>query len=393
MKTYKNLKGLMLLLVILLLAACGGGESGGNTDLKTSEVLSGQVADGYLVNARIFLDRNRNLVLDAGEPSTLSEAQGVFSLEVPTGEGDLYPVVAEIIAGQTTDEDQPSSPVSQSYILVAPAGRWSFISPLTSLIKAELDKNPSFSFTDAEDQVRSQLSLSQSISFETDYVQSQEGSELENARRTAQIVAGLMGNLQAEIEENIGEEPLEKYRIAISYLISDQVMSKSHKISEALSPEGDAETVESITQSILRDIDLSSLDTERLDHYVDLIEQSPPVWDSTSAKIVNKNPVSGGETSVDASITITFDEELDETSVLNDTITLTGSTGPVNGTISYNPDLKQISFVPESNLLAFTFYQVKLNSVDDVYGNRSASPTDWSFTTIFDQQPPDLPDF
>jgi hypothetical protein len=402
MNPVKNIKGLLILSLVSVLAACGGGggSDGGTSPViidppvdNNSSVLTGQVADGYLVNARVFLDRNGNRTLDAGEPWTESGIHGVFSLEVPTGEGELYPVVAEIFAGQTIDEDQPSQTVSRSYILLAPVGRWSFISPLTSLIKAELDKNPSLSFTQAEVRVRSQLSLSAGISLVADYVQSQEQPELENAHRTAKIVAGLMGNLQTEIEQNVGEEQVEQYRIAISYLISDQVLTNGALISQALPAAVDAEAVAAITQSILTGIDLPGLDTELLGHYVDLIEQSNPVWDITPPKIVSKNPASAGETSIDATLSITFDEALDAASVLTDTLVLTGPTGPVNGTVRYNPDLKQISFAPENFLLAFTSYQVELDSVTDIYGNPSAPQAVWSFTTLFDQLPPDLPEF
>jgi hypothetical protein len=403
MNTYKNLKGLLLIFLISILSACGGG--GGSGDSLTppviieppvtnnATVLSGQVADGYLVDARIFLDRNGNRRLDAGEPWTLSKAQGIFLLEVPTGEGELYPVVAEIIAGQTIDEDQPAQTVIQSYILEAPVGRWSFISPLTSLIKAELDKNPSLSFSAAEGRVRSQLSLSSSISLSEDYVRSQEQPELDQAHRTAKIVAGLMGNLQTEIERNVGAEHIDSYRIAISYLISDQVLTNGAQISLALPGAIDADAVQEITQAILTGIDLESFDSELLERYVERIEQSNPVWDMTPPKIVSKNPASAGETSIDAALIITFDEALDAASVGANTLMLSGPTGPVKGILSYNPALKQISFVPDGFLLAFTSYQVELDSITDIYGNPLNSPAAWSFSTLFDQLPPELPEF
>ena len=121
------------LLVLTLLSACGGGEGGGDSvvaskiadDGSSSSVttLSGVVADGYLRNAKVFLDRNGNRVYDNGEPYTQSATGGGFSLEVNPGEGELYPVVAQVIADQTIDEDT-GAVVTNDYVLESMPVNW-----------------------------------------------------------------------------------------------------------------------------------------------------------------------------------------------------------------------------------------------------------------------------
>src|SRR6056297_2716990 len=101
--------------LILLLTACEGGGGGSDTSSATStptttseptaSTLSGTVADGYLQGARVFLDRNGNRVYDSGEPMTMSATGGAFTLSINPGEEQRYPVVVEVIAGVTIDED------------------------------------------------------------------------------------------------------------------------------------------------------------------------------------------------------------------------------------------------------------------------------------------------
>ena len=83
------------MLVTLGLAAAGGGGGGGGTS-SSKVTLQGKVIDGYLAGADLFVDANRNGQKDAGEPSTVTDAQGNFTLQtdvsgplVATGGTDL----------------------------------------------------------------------------------------------------------------------------------------------------------------------------------------------------------------------------------------------------------------------------------------------------------------
>ena len=122
------------------LTACGGGgdsTSAGTGDTTTT--LSGIVADGYLVNATVCLDLNLSKTCDSGEPTATSTSGGSYSLDATQAQIDTYPVVAEIIAGTTVDEDNPSAPVTKAYTLSAPAGKGAFVSPLSTMVQAQIE--------------------------------------------------------------------------------------------------------------------------------------------------------------------------------------------------------------------------------------------------------------
>ncbi|WP_020676372.1 Ig-like domain-containing protein [Geopsychrobacter electrodiphilus] len=401
MRTIKYIKCLTVVSLGLVLAACGGGGGGGDTgsgsgivaNTGSVTVLNGQVADGYLTNARVFLDRNGNRRQDNDEPWTNSGAQGRFSLDIQPGEGGLYPVVAEIIAGVTVDEDQSNQSISEGYILEAPAGHWSFVSPLTTLVKNELDKNPSLSFADAETRVRTKLGLSSGVSLFEDYLQQQTKPEMVDVHRAARITAALMGSLQADVEQNTGPIYAESHREASSLMISDQVMNNGAIIAQRLINAVDAVAVEEIKSSIMLGIDSAALNTTLLDRYSERILAANPVWDMTPPRVISQSPVVNGSASIDALISMTFDEALDPASVSVQTLKLSGPTGLVPGTVSYDPVLKQVKFSSEVYLMAFSSYRVDLTAVSDIYGNTVTNPISWSFTTIFDQLPPDLPNF
>jgi len=398
MKITQIIKNLMLVSLLSVLVACGGGDGsdsvGGVVDtIKPAAMITGQVADGYLVGARVFLDRNANHMLDPEEPWTESENQGHYSLEVEPGEGNLFPVVAEIIAGQTIDEDLSSQYVVESYRLESPAGQWSFVSPLTTLVKNELDKDPSLSLQNAESRVRSQLGLSSNISLFADYILAQNNSGMENAHRAGRIIAGLMGRLQTEIELNVGAVNSASQQAAIALMINDQIMANGNTIAQSLISANDPNAIEEIKTTILSRINTPNLNTEILDRYIVQMQNTNSIWDMSPPKIMSHKPLVNGSASIDVTVSLRFDEEIAPASISADNLQIIGPSGPIAGTVAYDPTFKEISFTAESNLMAFTEYQVELSMIADVYGNTLEAPPAWSFTTIFDQVPPALPDF
>jgi len=113
-----------------LLAGCGGGSA-------TPTAVSGVVADGYLVNAVVFLDRNGNYLWDEGEPKTTTGPGGVYSLQVAPQDVGQFPVVVSAVAGQTVDEDT-GLPVTTSYVLSAPPQFPQVVTPFSSLLREKL---------------------------------------------------------------------------------------------------------------------------------------------------------------------------------------------------------------------------------------------------------------
>lgn len=117
------------------LAACGGGSGGGGGGETNTwpepdpapdpepAIVSGSVVDGYVAGATVFYDENNNGVLDAGEVSTTTDANGGFTLEERNG---------KLIAIGGTDTNTGAS--LEGLTLSAPEG-YSVITPLTTLLE------------------------------------------------------------------------------------------------------------------------------------------------------------------------------------------------------------------------------------------------------------------
>ncbi len=397
----------LALLPLLLLSACGGGEDEGGGSSSGSSVvydgdavvttLNGTVADGYLRDARVFLDRNRNRFYDNGEPMSQSTAGGAYSLEVNPGEGELYPVVVEVVAGQTIDEDT-GTPVANDYALESLPGRWHFVSPLTTLVALERDKNPSLSDQQVELNVRSQLGVHGAISLFTDYIAStSDGGEMvveyQRTHRVAQVVAAVMGQVRSSIADNVNAvDPS-----VVALIVSDQVLAQALQIKDALtvarSSSGEVDVVALIGDAV-GEINMDGLNGDMVDRYLQRLTEDPEVWDMQPPLLLSQFPLAGDDASIDVVIAVVFDELLDETLLNNGIIEVHGPNGVVSGTLDYDADSSRLTFTPTQVLLPFSSYRVTIGEgLADVLGNPLSSEIEWSFTTIFDQLPPALPDF
>lgn len=144
---------LYILITSCGLASCGGGGGGSSSASNTS----GVAIDGYLKNARAFLDTNSNGVFDLGEPNALTDANGGFSLSAPQADIDKYSVVISVIANSTVDQDSPNTPITAAFTMIAPPGKPSVVSPLTTHIVAKMGGG--LSQADAENAVKTELGL------------------------------------------------------------------------------------------------------------------------------------------------------------------------------------------------------------------------------------------
>ena len=115
--------------------------------------------------------------------------------------------------------------------------------------------------------------------------------------------------------------------------------------------------------------------------------------DVSSPKLISQMPSVDSSASIDVVVSMSFDEDLDPASITDQTIQVDGPAGSVAGTVTYDPSLKQLSFIPDSYLMAFSSYQVAFTGLTDLSGNVVVQSQDWAFTTIFDQLPPELPEF
>jgi beta-glucanase (GH16 family) len=129
----------------MTLAACGGGSSSASADVpgliqvakKIS--VSGVAIDGNLYKASVFLDLNGDGLLTFGEPTTITDESGSFTLIATQDQIDKNKVVVLAIAGKTIDQDNPNTTVASGYTLLAPAGSPSVVSPLTTQVVAKMD--------------------------------------------------------------------------------------------------------------------------------------------------------------------------------------------------------------------------------------------------------------
>lgn len=142
-------------MITALLTACGGGGSGtpstsGSSDNTTSNssnnATTGQVIDGYLVGATVFLDKNLNGKLDSGEPNTKTTAGGEYTLNLTPVESKNYPIIALINENtQDTGSDElattgEAASANGNYILSTPPGQ-RIITPFTTPILGTLKRN------------------------------------------------------------------------------------------------------------------------------------------------------------------------------------------------------------------------------------------------------------
>ncbi len=107
--------------------------------------------------------------------------------------------------------------------------------------------------------------------------------------------------------------------------------------------------------------------------------------DTTPPVVASTSPVTGQSgVSRSPTITATFSESLDPTSVNTSTFLVTDAATGIGivGTVSYNASSQQAIFLPTSTLAANTSYTVTLTTgIRDVAGNAMAANDVFTFTT------------
>ncbi|KAF0217111.1 MAG: hypothetical protein FD174_3412 [Geobacteraceae bacterium] len=173
-------------------AGCSGGSAG-----TPAATVSGVVADGYLREAEVFLDRNGNYQWDAGEPKTASRAGGAYTLSIASSDLGEYPVVCRAVAGSTVDEDTGQT-VQNGYVISAPAGVTAFVSPMSSLIRGKMAANPDMTMAEAMTQLRNQFNMPSDVDMLADYVAGSQSGQHQIHYQTMRETARQMATLMAE---------------------------------------------------------------------------------------------------------------------------------------------------------------------------------------------------
>lgn len=204
-----------------VIAGCSGSDMGGSgmtMSTPATTTVSGKVADGYLVGATVFLDRNRNYLLDSGEPSTTSDGSGAYTLTIDPADVGKYPIVALAVKDSTIDLDT-NQPVQNSYVLSmhavsvtsaadgAIAGNvGNFISPISTQLREMMETGKYETVQQAAEELRAQLGMPAGMNMLSDYVRLGSASSADPNRanyqamhQAAQNMASLMGGQMPQV--------------------------------------------------------------------------------------------------------------------------------------------------------------------------------------------------
>jgi len=190
------------ILVSAIIAGCG--VSNGNAPTTS---IAGKVADGYLAGATVFLDKNSNYQLDAGETSTTTDQNGAYSLNVDSADVGKYPIVAVATKGVTIDKDTGAA-VTSTYVLsmhsvsVVPSTTGAvsgtvsnFISPMSSQLREMMETGKYATMQQAMEALRTKLGLPTGTNMLVDYMAANNMA----MHTSAQNMASLMGSQMAQV--------------------------------------------------------------------------------------------------------------------------------------------------------------------------------------------------
>ena len=194
------------------------------TVAATSSV-SGKVADGYLVSATIFMDKNGNYQLDPGEPYSTTDANGTYTLNVDPSDVGKYPIVANATMGVTFDRDN-NVPVTNSYVLSMPAIAISgtvnsnFISPMSSLLREMMETGIYATKQQALNALVTNMGLPAGTDIMADYI----AANNTTIHKAAQIIVTLMGNQMVQLLGTYGSTltvDVNRYRSMMGTIFSN----------------------------------------------------------------------------------------------------------------------------------------------------------------------------
>jgi hypothetical protein len=189
------------LLTVGLIAGCGSGTGASTTSTTSTTSVSGKVADGYLVNATVFMDKNGNYMLDAGEPSTTTDANGAYMLTINSADMGKYPIVALATKGMTIDMDNPTQTMTNSYVLSMPKNSVSgmvssnFISPMSTQLREMMETGKYATMQDAMNALSAKLGMPAGTNMLQDYM----AANHIGMHTAAQNIANIMGTQMAQV--------------------------------------------------------------------------------------------------------------------------------------------------------------------------------------------------
>jgi hypothetical protein len=206
----KTILPIAIFISALITAGCGS-DSNSTPAVASTSTISGAVADGYLEKAQVFLDKNFNYILDEGEPNTITDVEGKYTLTVDPDDVGKYPVVALAIAGQTIDHDLVIRTLTESYLLCIDRRALSgtvnnFISPISTQIREMMETGTFQNIQQAADELRSRLGMPVGVDMHADYIRLGSPASVDPNRpfyqgmhTVAQNMANLMGGQAGQV--------------------------------------------------------------------------------------------------------------------------------------------------------------------------------------------------
>lgn len=199
-----------------LLTACSDNDSASlnNTDQGQYSITA---IDGYLKNAKVWLDINHNFEHDpATEPVAYSNDEGVANLELDGFElhglsPQEYPVVVAAIANLTEDLSNPGQTVTSDFLLSAPIGE-DTVTPLSTLVHLHITQNFAAGTDTTKEEAVSHVANTFNLSPSQvlgDYIASNDGSSEDNETLfiAENIVASHVLNLNSQQLEQLANTP------------------------------------------------------------------------------------------------------------------------------------------------------------------------------------------
>lgn len=292
--------------VASFITACGSSSNDSNSTADTDEQqptpstqsISGVTADGYLVNAKVCLDINRNGTCEDDEPTATSEQEGKFNIENVAADIDAsqYSIIVEVIAGETIDEDNPGVVIEKGYRLTAPEGVSDFISPISTLVSSTMNANDNLSLEEAKAAIEEKLGVSDTdVDIMKDYVAAKqtgdEAEEYERVHQVAQVVANVIANSIAESEE-AGENDAENdlSRTEILNAIEEKVAEQVDEIVSAIdsSDQNDDFSATDIAEQVATTIEVGASDIQQL---VELTRQEEAKIETSFLSVMNSGGI------------------------------------------------------------------------------------------------------
>ncbi len=229
---------------------CGSNSTDNST--LNNKTISGNVADGYLVGAKVCLDKNTNAKCDTTEPFAITAKNGAYILKnLSSNDINKYPILVEV--DQDVIDEDDNKTVSEYYTLSAIAGQ-RFISPISTMIRNyKITNNVSNKIAKAK--IEEYLGIIDTSLTLSDYIKSQ-SSEANSLHTKAKIIA----NLKMQVLTNMGNNANLVDAKIVSKYINDKVMAQLSSIKTEV--DSNILDLNTSISNVMNNIDLSLVSTE-----------------------------------------------------------------------------------------------------------------------------------